>query len=541
MAYVSDPKQQQQTLVMRALCFSIGSALLASGSCADPGAVEHGMEQRQTAQGTTVRESEHARAALAELRSRFAYTTERSAVDGRSPTPGGHAALGQSGVSSFEAVEGGLRPVSAPSGAQRAATRAIVTFPDMSDGPVRIEDPSTHLAVSFVMRDASRSTAETADGFVVYPHGGPAGADIVHRPDATGTEDFLAFETKPTREAVEYDISLENVGGLRLVGGALEFLDGDGAPRLRVAPPSVQDARGNVTGAVLSVDDCRVDTNASAPWGRAMTDPGASTCALTLRWTNASYPLLVDPGWSITGSMSTARTMHRSIRLANGTILVEGGRTGFNEATTIASAELYDPVSGTWAMTGPMTTTRDTHTASLLGNGQVLVAGGTNGNDLLSAELYNPASGTWSATGSMATKRFGHSASVLASGKVLIAGGANSNVIHQTGAELYDPTTGTFSVTGSLVVGRDSHLATVLASGKVLVVGGMDDNGYSKTAELYNPSTGTWAATASMATGRVYHSLSVVSGGKILIAGGINGTNMFGLSSAELYDPVAGT
>jgi hypothetical protein len=95
-----------------------------------------------------------------------------------------------------------------------------------------------------------------------------------------------------------------------------------------------------------------------------------------------------------------------------------------------------------WIYTGNMTYAREFHTASVLGDGKVLVAGGTNAfSDLSSAELYNPLTGRWTTTNNMTTTRVGHTASVLADGKVLVAGGGTAT------AELYDPSTGRWIVT----------------------------------------------------------------------------------------------
>src|SRR5438093_8655597 len=137
-----------------------------------------------------------------------------------------------------------------------------------------------------------------------------------------------------------------------------------------------------------------------------------------------SYPVLIDPSWVPTGNLVTARTRHTATLLPNGKVLVAGGNNG----PALSSAELYDPASGTWTATGSLGTARERPTATLLPNGKVLVAGraADDTNDFKSAELYDPATGTWTATGSMATGRAYHTATLLANGKVLVAGGSNN-------------------------------------------------------------------------------------------------------------------
>ena len=128
--------------------------------------------------------------------------------------------------------------------------------------------------------------------------------------------------------------------------------------------------------------------------------------------------------WIPTGSMATARYFYTATLLPNGQVLVAGGFI----FVSFRSAELYDPATGLWTATDSMAQGRGFFTATLLPNGQVLVAGGyndTNGSDLASAELYDPATGLWTATGSMATKRSDHTATLLPNGQVLVAGGNN--------------------------------------------------------------------------------------------------------------------
>src|SRR5436305_1878191 len=140
----------------------------------------------------------------------------------------------------------------------------------------------------------------------------------------------------------------------------------------------------------------------------------------------------------VTGSLAIARSGHTATLLHNGKVLVAGG---FDGNITLASAELYDPAKGTCGTTGSRVTARAYHTAPLLPNGKVLFAGGGDGHMIFAtAELYDPASGTWSATGSLVFTRFGHTATLLPNGKVLVAGGSKFQLgSRHASAELYDP------------------------------------------------------------------------------------------------------
>jgi N-acetylneuraminic acid mutarotase len=198
---------------------------------------------------------------------------------------------------------------------------------------------------------------------------------------------------------------------------------------------------------------------------------------------------LYDPAtgtWSSTGSMHFARQFHTATLLPNGKVLVTGG---FGPTNYLASAELYDPATGSWSLTGSMAAPRYAFTATLLANGHVLVAGGANNqgpnfpNALATAEVYDPGSGTWSPTGSMSGPRYALTASLLPSGQVLAAGGYEIGTL-QT-AELYDPTAGTWSSISNMNFPRGFHTATVLSTGQVLVAGGYDPDSYIQSAELY--------------------------------------------------------
>ena len=255
---------------------------------------------------------------------------------------------------------------------------------------------------------------------------------------------------------------------------------------------------------------------------------------------------LYDAGsgtFTATGSMTYTRWGHTATLLPSGKVLVVGGLGGANgELGTLASAELFDPGAGTFTVTGSMTAARRSHTATLLPNGKVLIAGALMHAD---AELYDPTAGTFTTAGNMTVARWAHTATLLLNGKVLIAGGASTGSDQLASAELYDPADGTFTATGNMTVAREDHLAALLGNGMVLIAGGVKDSGYMTggelpteileeltSAELFDPATGAFTATGDMAGTAVYEPTTMLPNGEVLIASGNGG---------QLYDPVAGT
>ncbi|BCG03931.1 hypothetical protein PPGU19_084990 (plasmid) [Paraburkholderia sp. PGU19] len=241
--------------------------------------------------------------------------------------------------------------------------------------------------------------------------------------------------------------------------------------------------------------------------------------------------------WTPASSMNQARFRHTATLLRNGQVLVAAGTR--KQAT--ASAELYAPATNTWTSTGSLSQARQSHSATLLPDGRVLVAGGFKtgvGSEQSSAELYDPASGSWSSTGSMSDARDLHTATLLPNGLVLVTGG-EGKAGALSSAELYNPATGNWSPTGSMAQARFSHTATLLANGLVLVVGGASDSGALSSAELYNPATGTWSPTGSMSQVRTDFATALLPDGTVLALAGTDGNTE--LSSAERYAPATGT
>jgi YDG domain/Putative Ig domain/Kelch motif/Galactose oxidase, central domain len=258
----------------------------------------------------------------------------------------------------------------------------------------------------------------------------------------------------------------------------------------------------------------------------------------TLTITNFSAPLGTPATFSATGSMNIARSNPTATLLPNGQVLVAGGFDGSNP---LASAELYDPNTGLFTVTGSMSAARYVHTATLLPNGLVLITGGQGSSDTLAgAELYNPATGTFSATGSMIAARQNQTATLLQNGQVLVAGG-NDDSGPLASAELYDPNTGRFTATtGPMGTARYVANAALLPNGQVLIMGGITNPNptYVASAEIYDPTAGTFSPTGSMTTARGYFTATALQNGQVLAAGGYNGFAQ--VTTAELYNPMTG-
>jgi hypothetical protein len=270
---------------------------------------------------------------------------------------------------------------------------------------------------------------------------------------------------------------------------------------------------------------------------------------------------LYDPesgSWTATGTMTEPRTGHTATLLADGKVLVAGGTNDSAASFRLASVEIYDPGTATWHATRSMTNRRYNHVAILLADGQVLVAGGygdivlacpqehcAHAGSLASAELYDPTTGTWADTGSMNVARSRFAATALPDGRVLVEAGSGTcpTCDSQASAEVYDPTGRTWTATGSMVDARFYHTATLLANGHVLVVGGGNrgSGGLVASAELYDPSSGSWTATEAMPGPRGVHVAILLPDGTVLVAGGVRSTGIpntgVAIGSALLYGP----
>ncbi len=255
----------------------------------------------------------------------------------------------------------------------------------------------------------------------------------------------------------------------------------------------------------------------------------------------STFAAAISFQWTSTASLTIGRARHTATLLDDGRVLVAGGLIGGFVNDITATSEIYDPFAGTWSQSGEMSDNRQYHSETLLVDGRVLIAGGgsvhgTTTATLASVDLYDPARGTFTATAPMTMARLLHTATRLRDGRVLVVGGS---ALGNT-AELYDPATGVWTATGNLNESRSRATATLLGNGKVLVVGGiMPDSPFVRaTAEIYDPATGIWSDTGSLALGRASHTATLLRSGQVLVAGGfgLNGS----ISACELYDPAVG-
>jgi hypothetical protein len=248
----------------------------------------------------------------------------------------------------------------------------------------------------------------------------------------------------------------------------------------------------------------------------------------------------VNGTWTVTGSLNDARWGAAAVRLQSGKVLVAGGQNGL---AVLRTAELYDPTAGQWARTGGMTSPRVDFALALLPNGKVLAAGGRSGLGaaglLATAEIFDPVTGNWTPTGSLLTSREGATATLLPNGKVLLAGGDQINGGILASAELYDPASGQWTAAGTMRNPRTDYSAVLLANGKVLVAGGGGPDDLPTNAELYDPATGTWKPTLPLITGRRGHSAFRLATGKVVLVGGFNFDDEDASGTSEIFDPAS--
>lgn len=312
---------------------------------------------------------------------------------------------------------------------------------------------------------------------------------------------------------------------------------------------------GKAWAAGFSVDSDHQITAVPPPLPPGSVHITVSARSMTSQVTDANNVTIVPPGggtWTTVGSCPTSCD-GSVVRLRDGRVLVAGGHPTPDAYTDIQptnAAAIFDPKTGSWTAIAPMHVPRMEQTATLLADGRVLVAGGFNnpgaGESTATAEIYDPTTGSWTMTGSMGQVRYNFSSVLLPNGRVLVAGGGLNHygLDNANSAELYDPRTGRWSPTGSMHNDRAQNALLPLRTGKVLTVGSSDNDA---STELYDPATGRWTPTGSMlGTERTDVTATLLADGRVLASGGRYNPPYSGRAPtvypfAELYDPTTGS
>lgn len=328
----------------------------------------------------------------------------------------------------------------------------------------------------------------------------------------------------------------------------------DPVTRRWAASADLLSARSGHTATLLDGPPCR--TMSPADWcGHVLVvggvDGSGKPMANAEDYEPATFRVLPDGStaqgvWSPTGSLATPRSQHTATLLADGRVLVTGGRG--ESGTPLATAEVFDPrvspPASPWRGLASMSAGRAGHTATQLASGQILVAGGGGPSGALATtELFDPTSGAWRSGPPMGAARSQHTATRLPGGAVLVVGAGP--------VELFDPAgsggSGAWRATPPMTTSRTAHTATLVECragdtrphcGTVVVAGGMGPSGAAlSSAEVFDPVAGTWAMTGNMIGPRGGHSATLLQNGLVLADGGAGGGGP--LASAELFDPTS--
>lgn len=468
------------------------------------------------------------------------------------------------------------------------ARLAHVRLAPVADGASSIADDVTPVRAEIRLLGARSVSGTVVDGRLHFAGVFGMGTHMTQVPRAEGFEDFVAYESRPKEPTLRYAVTLsKEVAGLRLVGGSLELIDRTGTPRLRAAPPWIVEATGKRRDARLDVEGCEVDRDPRAPWGRPPVQAGHAVCEVVVSWpSDAEYPIVVDPAWTTTGSMSQARWSPVAGRIGIGRAIVHGGAVGQEGTGALSTAEIFDLDTGAFAATESSYVVHSWTGAATLDDGTFLVAGGQTdwGATTRRTEIYDPSTGHWHlgadmpdarasyeglllrdgsfmalpfnfekaliyspktdkwvTTSGPVTARRQPSGAVLQDGRVLVAGGIPlGSGFTVTSTELYDPTSSTWSGAGDLATALGPFVNVVARpDGGAVLFGGRDVDAYTNTTvQRWSPSTSSWSVTGPSATKRDQAMLAQLPSGKVLSVACAIGVWSYYSALVDSYDPV---
>ncbi len=383
-----------------------------------------------------------------------------------------------------------------------AATQLSVELPSRADGALLLEDPRSGFRLVAHRVDAGAGGAEPDGSALVYRQAFPF-VDAYLYASGDGVEELLHVN-RPAKMA--WDLSLPPGARLRAEGTTVDLVDASGVTRLRFSAPFAFGRDNRTVLPEVSVAGTRISL--------ALPD-------------DAQYPVLVDPIWNSSGSMAGARTDHTAIALPNGKVLIAGGQAN---GTALASAQLYDPGTGTFSAAAPMASARYLHTAVYLPSvDMVLVAGGLDSslNVLASAELYDVKLNVWKPTGTMGTGRYAHGCvrttpdlpeAVFCFGGVDGGGNQLASVERLVG-NVWDHATAPMPLARSFFTATtfyNTSSSDVMAA----IVGGETSTGITGRVDLFDLATRTWGATVNLATARRGHTTTWLGSDEMIVAGG---------------------
>lgn len=372
---------------------------------------------------------------------------------------------------------------------------------------------------------------ELIRGVAVYPRA-VAGGDLLYKLTPTHVDEYVYFRDPPRmlRRQFEFDTG-SAVWMLREAGDYVEAVGRDGVARLRLSAPLARASNGgrrrgtiHVRGNVLVVE---IDLDGLVA------------------------PVLVDPDWTTTGTMTVARWGYAAWRRPDTLVMAAGGCAlaacpkSFTQALcgqVVPSVDIWSPYSGTWTTSLSMNTARFGYASSVLANGDFLVAGGCTSSACVTttalAERWVQNAATWMPAGSLSNPRANSMAALLAGGDVLVAGGCDATSCTNI-AQRYSPSANGWSTARAMPGTRGFATATTLSDGRVLVTGGCEDPSCSTVladALVFDGVQDQWTAVGMMGTPRGGHTATLLGDGTVLVAGGCaDGACASTLSTAELW------
>ncbi len=406
-------------------------------------------------------------------------------------------------------------------------------------GGLTLTDVESGLSVRAYPGEQTSGSALVARGYAVQENW-QRGMPIVHAVRADAVDELLLVATPAPRELSITVELLSGVAAVRSMGGALEFIDSAGAPRLRMAHVEAIDAEGGRHAVPVVPSGCLFDTDTRPPWGRDLPDAASRSCVVTLRLPPEGLPPLsaVVWSWQATGSHAIRRVGHTTTPIPGDRAVVIGGF----DSLAHASVEMFDAGTQSWAFIGSLIEGRFWHSAALLADGRVLVAGGS----APSAEILDPSTGRFQKTERLPCPRYDATATTLPDGRVLVVGGGCCDgccSVHPSNtAFVYSPRQGRWSPPIPLRQPRKRHTATLLSDGKVLVVGSQVPGDPQGSSEVFDPDRVTFETSGALLDPRSDQAAVRLPDGRVLVVAGVfDGGGLTRLrESAELWNEASG-